>query len=1003
MNKKSDAQRLVYPPKVWVFVKNIHGEILDLTEYVVGGQVKRLINQVSTAEVRLRNPQMIFTRRTDQYAAFHPMDPITIFMERLPGYPVQVFTGYLSTTPYLRLFPGTITLQADCTLKRLLYNYFQLAQQYTLKFFEYFGWKLGAQGVLGPTQGQEIGSAQEAKEKEQWEKELKEHKITKPQLEAKEKKQQEEQEKTLQKSGQIGAEALKKTPSAIPFAATPGALVGNDGSFSNMINALLYYVADWREENVYVEAMPDSVPGLITQLWTNFEKGGNDAAKEELETYWRALIGTGAYGKGGNTGTEAGKKLGSPKEVAKIIPIMVQIATEKGLPPEMVINTTFNECNFKPEEWEAGPGSSTGWFQFNFHGGQARSTPYGSSSSSYTVAEARDIGVATTAFVNAAVVKGHEMTGGKGFPSKEKWEEWAAKTQVSVGYPHWAETMPQIEKWISEFGKKTGTGGEKPHVTGSPESKPEEQEGGKTTSTTDYSGYHNPFEKAKGVVGERTDMGVDYHTAGSGEELVAIGDGVVTAYISNWFDGEPLIAYEITQSGPLHGQIIYYAEGITTNLRPGAQVHAGSYVATTTSQPTGLELGYCEANGKTLAEEEWKSNPAPDSERGPTKYGSMFARVLIKLGAPPSSDVPSTGPLVPGGPNESPKAEQAGGAGAEAASMTTAANAASFLSNIQFPTSEEMARALILGGQRSLMNATPVINMVQQMCEASLRSFQSLPNGDFYAFYPDYFGEFGHRAPYWEIHNIEILDGGIDLSDDGLTTHVFAVGNPIWPADVPLINEIEAGVMTIYEAFTPGILTRNTEQTGSRPQSQPQLNAIKNANEAIEFLRRYGARYNKYECPTVFSTMFESLLAYQQFMLGWARQFKTNFSFTFMPELFPGGKVAFPEHGFQMFVESVIHTWDLEHGFETTATLLAPSVYHDGSNEQAISELPPNMVEALMEPQRGQVSHQPTAPQPRAAIPHKTERHSNKLIEEGPGIENTNPFKKSPLFKETPL
>jgi hypothetical protein len=45
------------------------------------------------------------------------------------------------------------------------------------------------------------------------------------------------------------------------------------------------------------------------------------------------------------------------------------------------------------------------------------------------------------------------------------------------------------------------------------------------------------------------------------------------------------------------------------------------------------------------------------------------------------------------------------------------------------------------------------------------------------------------------------------------------------------------------------------------------------------------------------SPYYEAFLAYQRFCLMWSRQFLTTFEFTFMPELFPGGIVAFPDHG----------------------------------------------------------------------------------------------------------
>jgi hypothetical protein len=129
------------------------------------------------------------------------------------------------------------------------------------------------------------------------------------------------------------------------------------------------------------------------------------------------------------------------------------------------------------------------------------------------------------------------------------------------------------------------------------------------------------------------------------------------------------------------------------------------------------------------------------------------------------------------------------------------------------------------------------------------------------------------------------------------------------------------------------------------------------------------------EYPLVTSTIYECLLAYQQFLLGWSRQFETPFTFTFMPELFPGGKVGFPEHGLQMFIEEVVHNWDTTNGYTTVAKLIAPSVLHPNSKAPVVSgydQLPPNMVDALIEPVREEGAKNVAAPKPRPAHPPKS-------------------------------
>jgi hypothetical protein len=81
-------------------VKCQDGKVRDLTSYIVRGRVHRLVDQISSAELELRNPDMIFTDIAGAGApAFKPMDPITIFLQRVDNRPVQVFTGFLDETP----------------------------------------------------------------------------------------------------------------------------------------------------------------------------------------------------------------------------------------------------------------------------------------------------------------------------------------------------------------------------------------------------------------------------------------------------------------------------------------------------------------------------------------------------------------------------------------------------------------------------------------------------------------------------------------------------------------------------------------------------------------------------------------------------------------------------------------------------------------------------------------------------------------------------------------
>jgi hypothetical protein len=248
-----------------------------------------------------------------------------------------------------------------------------------------------------------------------------------------------------------------------------------------------------------------------------------------------------------------------------------------------------------------------------------------------------------------------------------------------------------------------------------------------------------------------------------------------------------------------------------------------------------------------------------------------------------------------------------------------------------------MAESLLLQGQRSLMNDQPLLPFIEQLAKGSMRSFMSLPNGDFYSWHPDYFGAF-NTAPYFSIRDIEILDGNVQLSDDQLVTHMFVVGSTVLPNQVDITNKITTtGVVNVWNAAQASFIKVDSsdsasDQTNKRKKLEdrvPEENDVQpflgTFEETLQFMTRYGARPYVEEAPMIRSHVFETFYAFQNFMLAWSRQFLSTFTFTFMPEVYPGGIVEFPDHGLQMFVDEVVHTFDYNSGFTTQANLSAPA------------------------------------------------------------------------------
>lgn len=255
--------------------------------------------------------------------------------------------------------------------------------------------------------------------------------------------------------------------------------------------------------------------------------------------------------------------------------------------------------------------------------------------------------------------------------------------------------------------------------------------------------------------------------------------------------------------------------------------------------------------------------------------------------------------------------------GIDAEGMQTIGTAAAFAVTMEGPSNEERKEAIQLTGDKSYLNDKPLIEFIKQLTQACMHDFQSLPDGRFYAFFPDYFGSWNHREPYWSIDDVEVIDATIYLSDENLFTHVYVVGDTMESGTSPgglgpgFINRLNSnGVVSIFDAFNQNWIDGSSSKVFSSPE---------------KFMERYGVRPHYEDAAYVHSPFFEMFVSFQKFMFLWSRQFLSKCEFTFMPEIYPGGRIEFKDRGFVCYVDSVSHSFDYENGFTTTANLSAPA------------------------------------------------------------------------------
>lgn len=316
-------KRLVYSPKILAYVKADSG-VYDLSPYITDFGIDRKVNQVSTAQISFRNPNKKWTEHTywDPIAKehmvgpiFHPMDPITIILTRLQNRPVQVFTGYCDSTPYLQLFPGTVKIKASCTLKKLLYTYFDSGLPFFWEFLNQYGWSPNPEtgGIVSP------------------------------------------------KAEQTNIQHPNETKAGIQY---------GDSGIGELLYGVLHDIGGWPDSTIYIEEMPKSVIDLVSNLFELF-KDTSEESQGELKQFLNKIIGSASLGSGGGEpiGNAGGagpepESIVSPVDVGRAM-LTAKFPTDREVLAQGMAVVSI-ECNFgkyAPMCWEPNSANCCGYFQ----------------------------------------------------------------------------------------------------------------------------------------------------------------------------------------------------------------------------------------------------------------------------------------------------------------------------------------------------------------------------------------------------------------------------------------------------------------------------------------------------------------------------------------------------------------------------------------------------------------------------------------------------------------
>lgn len=865
-----EMQTLVYSPGVRVWIAR-GGKQYDVSQDVVGGSIRRVENSASSIVIRLSNKDKRYN------GLFQRMDRITVFLKRIKW--VQAFSGYLDSVPLVHLRPGVVSLRATCTIKRLMYTYWDpglkdsaaLLQQTWADTEESPDGKGQLDGGLGSVLRRvmtEVGG---------WDnKNLHIQEIPRTILDFLMKNLGQ-----MSEDNQAAAEEFRRLLlGAGDTSGGVGSSAGRSydtttGSYS-LPGGSAAYVAE-----IVAACDERSLGPKLADVSTgqDIRKAGEEGVAANQGNINRTSDDTPAWEQVAGIGNTYEQQAKDSDAAILGVACALQESTLR-----MLANPAVPESLNFPHDGIGTDHDSVGLFQ-------QRSSGWG------TISQRMNARASAGMFFNELMkFDWRNMDPGaaiqrvqrSAFPDAYN-DDIQTATQLVRTYRQGqtSTTTAPVAQGISSANSAIG-GGLLPGLGGATQTP-----AGPGEIAASAAGKPNP--DSEGAVNyAMAQLGKPYVWGATGPSSFDCSGLTTMAFRSIGLDIGRDTYTQVTngQSVPptlaQRGDLIFPTSGHVVIYLGGGQVlHAPQSGDVVKISPIWFSLD------NVYAVRRYCDNGGP----GPAAFNDPM---ITGPGLPPATGV-GTG--------------LGSGIGSSGTTGGSSEPIARNLFSYMFEHDKfQTQTSAMFKGEKAYINDEPLIQIVQSLVRARLCNFASAPNGDFVVYYPDYFGTDGKQAVL-KLEEIEMIDVGIDFNDDALTTHVYVAGDNQYGQGVP-VNEYgwlqSHGVASVENKFLFGALTA---MSLGFPEQM----------DGLELMRRFGVRPFRQELSNIKSKEMEFLIACQFFMLKWAQQFATQVEFTFMPELFPGMRIDLSGHNMQVYVTEVNHTFDFEDGFTTTATIMAPS------------------------------------------------------------------------------
>ena len=695
----------VYSPEVKVVIEGV-----DVSADVVSGNVKRITDGASSLNLVLSNKGFRYTA----HHQFKRMDRIVVWLKRV-GAPVKVFTGYLNVVPGLQLYPSTVRLQASCTLKKLLYTYWDPGLDASRELLDQARIPWGVHPESGQLSDADTGDDDG-----------------------------DDDDDDDGIGTDIGGNLAGPITDAVDKAdldaePTVDGLADDlsDSGLGMILMNVLTKAGGWDPDTIEIENYPETFFQLVLANMPDDIHGLHAAGMEKIRDlfdFYEKI--QGSTGGGGKLGPLTDNQMDHAKEVYRA-------AKDMGMDPldDAVIlayMTVFVESEWRilanpvvpesltvPNEGIGTDHTSTGLFQQQTHWGtnEQRMNAYGSA----------------TLFYDALRKQPNWATRPRG--------EVCQAVQVSAKPLEYAKRegeAVELLRLVKAELKESGGSSSKSNVpsvnpsTGHPIKKPN-----KPSTDSDNKDPNAPDTSGMTVWQSIEAVGLYKFP------MMQMTSGQAGRYDGTWHQKGK--ACDFSNAGNEGSQEMkdmtqWWYENFLGKGTLQIIHHPSPFnVLNDVDVGTGWKDGYGGYDSGTM---EGHRNHVHIAMDGIVSADGTTSTAGLGGGASAGGNIQWENKL--------------------------AKNLFTYLFH-QDRFNDELSEELT--GKHASLNDQPMIQIVKSLCEARMCHFQSTPDGGFLAFYPDYFGINGHRPPQLLLEDIEIKDFNIDINDNALATHVFTQGS----------------------------------------------------------------------------------------------------------------------------------------------------------------------------------------------------------------------------------